>query len=77
MINHPEQMFLCGNREQLWFKMAQVDFKGKEHWHPEFKALDSNSQRQIKKFRKNKWDIRVKKVYPPIPADEIDEMQDV
>lgn len=72
MINHPEQMFMIGNREQPWFRMAQIDFRGREHWHPEFKQLDHFRSRQVKKFRKNKWDIYKKQVVPPLPEDHED-----
>jgi hypothetical protein len=45
MINHPEQMFVVGNREQHWFKMKNIDFKGREHWDPEFRTLDHFQRR--------------------------------
>jgi len=74
MINHPELDFHRGLRERPWFKMARYDFKGREHWHPEFKHLDYyEPSYQPVKFRAEKHMRRVKKVVAPIPDEsEID-----
>ena len=71
MINHPELDFHRGLRERPWFKMARYDWRGREHWHPEFKHLDHYEPAyQPVKFRPEKHMRRVKKVVAPIPAEE-------
>lgn len=70
MINHPEQMFLAGNREQPWFKMAQYDHLGRHHWHPEFHHADYFQSYKPKKFREHNRDFNKKKVMAPIPDEE-------
>ena len=70
MINHPELDFHRGLRERPWFKMARLDWRGREHWHPEFKHLDHYEPRyQPVKFRAEKHMTRVKKVVAPIPDE--------
>ncbi len=60
-------------RERPWFMMAKYDWKGREHWHPEYKHYDYfESAYQPKKFRMRKGQRRVKKVVAPIP-DEAEE----
>ena len=75
MINHPELDFHRGLRERPWFKMARYDWRGREHWHPEFKHMDHYEPAyQPAKFRTEKHMKRVKKVVAPIPDDdEIDD----
>ena len=84
MINHPEQLLPFGLREQPWFIMKDYDFKGREHWHPEYKHFDYHNGPYVpKKFRPPKtnkteynpgsvqlWKNRGKVVSPPIPEDE-------
>jgi len=71
MIHHPELDFHRGLRERPWFKMARYDYKGREHWHPEFKHLDYyEPSYQPVKFRAEKHMTRVKKIVAPIPDEE-------
>ena len=72
-----------GLREQPWYILKKYDFKGKEHWDPEFKHYDyHNGTRVPIKFRppvRNQDEIntkgkvlrknRGKIVTTPIPHD--------
>lgn len=83
MIRHPYIMGSLGVREQPWYILKKYDFKGKEHWDPEFKHFDyHNGPRIPKKFRPAKRSpsqihpdgkflkkSRGKVVTTPIPSD--------
>ena len=83
-IRHPEQMHPMGWREQPWFLMKDRDFKGREHWDPEFKHVDYHNGPYIpRKFRPPKtnyykynpgavklWRGKGKIISTPIPKDE-------
>jgi hypothetical protein len=70
MLRHPGLEFFAGTRERPWFKMAKLCWKGREHWHPEFKHFDHYEPAyQPVKFRPQKWMTQVKKVTAPIPDE--------
>ena len=84
-IRHPHKMSPYGLREQPWFILKKYDFKGREHWDPEYKHFDYHNGPYIpKKFRpkrRNEHTInpgaktlrrnRGKVVTAPIPPDDV------
>ena len=83
-IRHPNMLSPFGLREKPWFILRKHDFKGREHWDPEYKHFDYHDGPYIpRKFRpakrnhyrihpgaKTLWRRRGKVVTTPIPKDE-------
>lgn len=44
-----------GLRRRRWWQMAKLDFKGKEHWHPEFVSTDPSFPKYIPKGYREPW----------------------
>lgn len=84
MIDHPAMWHQLGLREQPWFIMKNLDFKGREHWDPEYRWLDyTNGPYVPKKFRSegtlltssgvkrvSKYDRGVP-MSPPLPRNDL------
>ena len=75
MMENPLVMQPFGSREQVWFKMANTHWKGREFWHPEFRWYDHHPGAYLPaKFRgprrKHRTPSRLPVVSAPLPPDE-------
>lgn len=83
-IEHPKIWHMRGWRHRPWYQMWKMDFKGREHWHPEFKHWDHYMPDRIPKVERSvdsslrhlEWDKdmkhmrRVRKVSAPVPDED-------
>eukprot|EP00096_Caligus_rogercresseyi_P004044 TRINITY_DN18173_c0_g1_i1.p1 TRINITY_DN18173_c0_g1~~TRINITY_DN18173_c0_g1_i1.p1 ORF type:complete len:588 (-),score=190.63 TRINITY_DN18173_c0_g1_i1:385-2148(-) len=75
LIDNPSNLSAIGLRERQWFLMAKYDFRGREHWDPEFRKLDYYEPPYLPvKFRKDRNPFKVnqyrtRKVTIPVPKD--------
>ncbi|XP_040574320.1 uncharacterized protein mRpS30 [Lepeophtheirus salmonis] len=73
LIDNPSSMSMLGLRDRQWFRMAKYDFRGREHWDPEFRKLDYYEPPYLPvKFRKTRNPFkrnqyRTRKVTIPVP----------
>ncbi len=76
MMQFPQCWFMYGDRYRYWHKMAKVDFKGREHWHPAFKHWDHHLTRKLDKVERRqpgkdkRSELSVRKIVPPVPNED-------